>query len=240
MQHCLPDLRPMEGGLMGTTKRRQAGEGGISEYQTKAGPRFLIKYPVLLQDGTKRVVLKRGFRTRREAAARLRLQIGRAASGAWVEPSKKQRLDAYLAEWLAGHRLSASTLSSYRKKIRLHINPYLGDTVLSRLVSPAVDAWMRTLENSGRADGRGGLSARTVRYVYTILRAALRDAVKHGRLTVNPTDRSTPPSPSEARPPEMQAWTAARARSFPALGRSPRSAPGHGLEPAGRDGPASG
>jgi hypothetical protein len=35
-----------------------------------------------------------------------------------------------------------------------------------------VDAWMRKLEASGRADGTGGLSARTVRYVYTILRSA--------------------------------------------------------------------
>ncbi len=72
---------------------------------------------------------------------------------------------------------------------------------------------MRKLEASGRADGQGGLSARTVRYIYTILRSALSDAVKQGRLSVNPTDRSTPPSPSEARPPEMQAWTA------PELGR---------------------
>jgi integrase len=47
---------------------------------------------------------------------------------------------------------------------------------------------MRRLETSGRADGRGGLSARTVRYVNTILRSALSDAVKHGRLAVNPTD----------------------------------------------------
>src|SRR3954454_8492163 len=108
-------------------RRRQAGEGGISQYATKAGPRFLIKYPVLLQDGTKRAVLKRGFTTRRDAAAQLRIEIGRVESGAWVEPSK-QRLDAYLAEWIAGQRLSASTLSSYRKNIRLHMNPYLGET----------------------------------------------------------------------------------------------------------------
>jgi integrase len=38
-------------------------------------------------------------------------------------------------------------------------------------------------------------------------------AVEQGRLSGNPTDRSTAPSPSEARPPEMQAWTA------PELGR---------------------
>ena len=53
-----------------------------------------------------------------------------------------------------------------------------------------------------------------MRYVYTILRAALGDAVKHGRLAANPTDRSTPPTPSEARPPEMQAWTASELVRF--------------------------
>ena len=194
-------------------RRRQAGEGGISEYATKAGPRFLIKYPVMLRDGTKRVVLKRGFKGRRDAAAQLRLEIGKAETGAWVEPTK-QRLDDYLAQWIAGQRLSASTLSSYRKNIRLHIAPYLGATALSRLTGAAVDAWMRKLETSGRAHGREGLSARTVRYVYTILRSALGDAVKQGRLSVNPTDRSTPPSPSGARPPEMQAWTAPELARF--------------------------
>jgi Phage integrase, N-terminal SAM-like domain len=183
---------------VGATKRRQAGEGGISEYLTKAGPRFLIKYPVLLEDGTKRVVLKRGFRSRRDAAAQLRVEISKAETGVWVEPSK-QRLDAYLAEWICGQRLSAATLASYRKNIRLHIAPHLGEIPLARLTGAAVDAWMRTLETSGRADGQGGLSARTVRYVYTILRSALGDAVKHGRLSVNPTDRSTPPSPSATR-----------------------------------------
>jgi integrase len=193
-------------------RRRQAGEGSISEYATKAGPRFLIKFTAQREDGTKRVVLKRGFRTRKDAAAALRKQIGKIEMGEWVEPSK-QRLDAYLAEWIQGQRLSPATLASYSKNIRLHIEPHLGVQPIARLTGSAVDAWMRKLEASGRADGRGGLSARTVRYVYTILRSALGDAVKQGRLSVNPTDRSTPPSPSEARPPEMQAWTA------PELGR---------------------
>ncbi|WP_245784805.1 tyrosine-type recombinase/integrase [Geodermatophilus amargosae] len=77
-----------------------------------------------------------------------------------------------------------------------------------------VDAWMRQLEVSGRADGTGGLSARAVRYGFILLRAALSDAVRQGRLAGNPTDRATPPSPSEARPPEMQAWTAAELARF--------------------------
>jgi integrase len=197
---------------MGKPRRRQAGEGGISEYETRAGRRFLIKFTVQ-REGTRRVVLKRGFLSRRDAAAALRAEIRKAEVGEWVEPSK-QRLDAYLAEWIEGQRLSPSTLSSYRKNIRLHIDPYLGEQMVARLTGPAVDAWMRKLEESGRADGQGGLSARTVRYVYTILRSALSDAVIQGRLAVNPTDRSTPPSPSEARPPEMQAWTAAELNRF--------------------------
>jgi integrase len=197
---------------MGKPRRRQAGEGGISEYETRASRRFLIKFTVQ-REGTRRVVLKRGFLSRRDAAAALRAEIRKAEVGEWVEPSK-QRLDAYLAEWIEGQRLSPSTLSSYRKNIRLHIDPYLGEQMVARLTGPAVDAWMRKLEESGRADGQGGLSARTVRYVYTILRSALSDAVIQGRLAVNPTDRSTPPSPSEARPPEMQAWTAAELNRF--------------------------
>ena len=198
---------------MGTTKRRQAGEGGISEYQTKAGPRFLIKYPVLQEDGTKRVVLKRGYKSRREAAAALRAEIRRTETGEWVHPSK-QPLAAYLDEWLDGQRLAPGTMASYRKNVRLHVVPRLGAVPMDRLTGTAVDAWMRSLEASGRADGQGGLSPRTVRYVYTILRSALADAVKHGRLAVNPTDRSTPPSPSQARPPEMHAWTAPELARF--------------------------
>jgi integrase len=198
---------------MGKPRRRQAGEGGISEYETKAGRRFLIKFAVQREDGTRRVVLKRGFLSRRDAAAALRAELRKAEVGEWVEPSK-QRLDGYLAEWIKGQRLSPSTLSSYRKNIRLHIDPYLGEQLVARLTGSAVDAWMRELEASGRADGQGGLSARTVRYVFTILRSALSDAVKQGRLAVNPTDRSTAPSPSEARSPEMKAWTAPELARF--------------------------
>src|SRR5918997_4210938 len=62
-------------------RRRQAGEGSISEYATKAGPRFLIKFTVQREDGTKRVVLKRGFGTRKDAAAALRKQIGKIETG---------------------------------------------------------------------------------------------------------------------------------------------------------------
>src|SRR4051812_50154444 len=117
---------------MGRVRRRQAGEGGISEYQTKAGPRFLIKYSVLRDDGRKQVVLKRGFPTRREAAAALRAEVRKSETGEWVQPSQ-QLLGAYLAEWLDGQRVSPATLARHRKKGRLAIEPHPGGAPLPRL-----------------------------------------------------------------------------------------------------------
>ncbi len=75
---------------MAESRRRQVGEGSISEYATKAGPRFLIKFTGQREEGTKRVVLKRGFRTRKDAAAALRKQIGKIEMGEWVEPAKQR------------------------------------------------------------------------------------------------------------------------------------------------------
>src|SRR4051794_38585012 len=123
---------PITGGRwMAKPRRRQAGEGSISEYATKAGPRFLIKYSAVREDGTKRVVLKRGFKTRKDAAAALRAEIRRSKLWEWAEPSK-QRLDAYLDEWVQGQRLSPLTLASYRKNIRLHIEVFSTDWSLKR------------------------------------------------------------------------------------------------------------
>jgi len=41
----------------------------MSEYATKAGTRYLIKYGYTRPDGSKAVVFKRGYLTRRAAAA---------------------------------------------------------------------------------------------------------------------------------------------------------------------------
>lgn len=195
-------------------RRRQAGEGSISEYMTKAGPRFLASYYATdPKSGEPRRYLKRGFVTRKDAAAFLREEIRKAERGEWVEPSK-QRLDAYLDEWIAGKRLAPGTVQSYAKNIRLHIAPRLGATPLAKLTGIAVDRWMRDLEREGRADGTGGLSPRTVRYVYTILREALSDALRQGVLATNPTDRANPPSPKQTRAPEMRVWTSEQLSRF--------------------------
>lgn len=104
--------------------------------------------------------------------------------------------------------------SSYSQKLRLHVVPHLGHVPLQRLTTAHIDGLYRQLEREGRADGNGGLSPRTVRYIHTILRKALAAAVYDGLLASNPADRAKPPTARQALPPEMQTWSAEQIRRF--------------------------
>jgi integrase len=114
-------------------------------------------------------------------------------------------------------RLAPSTVASYRKNVRLHVAPYpIAAVPLATLTGAKLTAHYRLLETSGRKDHREGegLSARTVRYIATIVHAALEVAVRDGLLAVNPAVKASPPSAREARPPEMHPWTARQLRTF--------------------------
>jgi integrase len=102
------------------------------------------------------------------------------------------------------------------KRGELHIKPRIGTVPLAALTTERINLLYRELERSGRADHREGegLSPRTVRYIHTILSAALAAAVKSRRLARNPAAAATPPSARQARSPEMQAWTASQLAAF--------------------------
>jgi hypothetical protein len=165
-------------------------------------PRFLIKFTAQREDGTKRFVLKRGFKTRRDAAGAQREQLGHVDRGTHATPSKVTA-DRHFTTWLDGLRKGPTTIASYRKNVRLHVIPYIGDIKLAQLTGTRLTALYRQLETSGRADGAGGLGARTVRYIHTILHSALAAAVDDNLLAVNPAAKAKPPTAKEAQSPEM-------------------------------------
>lgn len=200
---------------MTKARRRQAGEGGISEYVTKAGPRHLIKYRAQLEDGTSKVVLRRGFLTHKAAVEALGDINAELRKGTHVVPSKLT-LGQWLSDWLAGLRLADSTRASYAKNVRLHVEPYVGTVPLAHLTGARLSALYRQLERSGRQDYKSGagLSPRTVRYVHTIVKAALREAVEQGLLAANPAAKARPPAAREARAPEVHPWTGPQLGAF--------------------------
>jgi integrase len=136
----------------------------------------------------------------------------------WFTRTAAQRA---LGELLVDVRFAPSTIASYRKNIRLHLTPRLGDVPLASLTTAAVDKTYRELERGGRADHRRGegLSPRTVRYIHTILSAALGAAVEAGLLARNPAAKAHPPTARQAKAPEMHPWTAAQLAAFLAWAR---------------------
>jgi integrase len=196
------------------SSRRKPGEGGVTAYETTQGTRYLIVWRVTdPATGKRRQKLQRGFKAETAARKALREVVSKVDAGTYVEPAK-QRTRQYLEQWVAGVQVGESTRASYAKNIRLHLVPRLGGTPLAGLTPAQITAVYRDLEREGRADGTGGLSARTVRYCHTILRRALADAVEAGQLSANPADRAKPPTAKAAAAPEMQTWTGEQLAAF--------------------------
>ena len=197
-------------------KRRSPGEGGAYAYQTKAGERWRAHGPVRMPDGTTKQVCMRGHMTKKAALEALKQAQVSGGKGEYVEPSK-QKLGAYGREVIEGMRIGPQTRASYLKNWRLHVEPCpVGALSLSQVSGLKLTSHYRQLEKSGRKDHREGegLSARTVRYLHTIVHGVLGQAVKDGMLARNPADAATPPSAREAKAPEMHCWTAGQLAAF--------------------------
>jgi integrase len=87
---------------------------------------------------------------------------------------------------------------------------------LVKLTGTKITTLYRDLECGGRQDHKEGtaLSARTVCYVHTILKAALREAVAQGLIATNPADKAKPPAARDAKAPEIRPWTAGELSAF--------------------------
>jgi hypothetical protein len=131
----------------------------------------------------RRQVSRGGFKTKREASRFLTTTLGQVDQGGFVAPTR-ELLGEYLLEWLAGIRssLRPSTWESYERLVRRHLIPRIGHLYLHQLGPGHLSAMYTDLHSSGRLDGAGGLSARTVQYLHVILSKALSDAVAEGRL----------------------------------------------------------
>lgn len=158
-----------------------------------------------------------GYRTKKLAEDALSELVNGVKSGTYV-PKSRQALSEYVEEWLTAIEptVRPSTHYSYARNLRLHVLPRLGTAPLVSVDAGMLNALYAALLSEGRRDHRegSGLSPRTVRYVHTIVRRALKDAVKWGRLARNPADAADPPSVTASGRPESVTWTAAQLRTF--------------------------
>lgn len=86
----------------------------------------------------------------------------------------KNLLDAWLHS--RSPDLKPSSRARYADLIRLHIEPELGNCRLSGLTPEQLEDFLRQQRLHGRADGKGGLSAKTVSDILAVLKSALKYA----------------------------------------------------------------
>lgn len=79
-------------------------------------------------------------------------------------------------QYLAQADIKVSTRARYRFLLERHILPHLGHISVSRLTAKELSAFLLHMRSAGRLDGKGGLSAKTVRDIAVLIKTMLRYA----------------------------------------------------------------
>ncbi|MCL0065380.1 site-specific integrase [Dehalococcoidia bacterium] len=135
--------------------------------------------------------------TKKDAERELRATLTRLEEGAYVKPAKLT-VGEYLDQWLQGYvssNVGPRTRERYVEIVRTHLIPALGSIPLAALQPQHIQTYYGKALDSGRRDGKGGLSARTVQQYHRILHEALKHAVKHGTLIRNAAEAVDAPRP---------------------------------------------
>lgn len=176
-------------------------------------------YPVTREkqnDGTYKQRYHGGYATKREASAALNEIVNRINKGNFVEPTKMTVREYLIEQWLPGMRSTVrpSTHDSYSRVVQWHIVESIGELRLQAVTATHLNALYVRLAESGRRDGSGGLSPKSVRYVHGILRKALGDAAMEGLIVQNVATKARPPRLKATKSRELPTWTAAQLRDF--------------------------
>jgi len=181
--------------------RRGNGEGSITR---RNDGRYMARYTVHTKDGPKRKTLY--GRTRADVAEKLAKALSDRSSGL-VFDAGTLTLSEYLDRWLS-HSVHGSvrqrTFERYEEIARVHIKPTLGRMKLKALTPTHVRGLYREKLDDG-------LSPRTVQYIHTTLRKALKEAVQDGLIPRNAADAVKAPRPSKK---EINPLTPEQARAF--------------------------
>ena len=132
--------------------------------------------------------------TKREAQVECARLISEITGGTHVEPTRLT-IAAFLDRWLEHMRGQVSPRSHerYAELCRKNLVPLLGGLPLSKLQPANISQAYAKALTSGRRDGQGGLSPRTVTHIHRVLREALQQALRWQLLARNPADAVKPP-----------------------------------------------
>lgn len=117
---------------------------------------------------------------------RRRPNSSRKARARHNKTADKRVFGDWLDEWI-GHKRSSvkeSTFIRYRNIVYNHIAPKLGDHTVSEITTDLLNRFLRKELVDGRLDGRGGLSAKTVSDILTVIKDVFKYVRNSGEESV--------------------------------------------------------
>jgi integrase len=132
--------------------------------------------------------------TKRQAQVECARLLTETKNGTSVDPTR-MTVVTFLERWIEHMegQVSPRSHERYAEIARKNIAPLLGGLGLTKLQPAHISQAYAKALTSGRRDGSGGLSARTVTHMHRVLREALQQAVRWQLLARNPADAVKPP-----------------------------------------------
>ncbi len=140
--------------------------------------------------------------TKRAAQQQMHELLHTLEQGAYVRPSRLT-VAQFLGEWLRDYarpNTAPRTCERYEEIVKVHLIPALGSFPLLALQPRHIQKYYAQALETGRRDGKGGLSALTVHKHHRILYESLRYGVRQGILIRNPAEAVTPPHGQSKKP----------------------------------------
>ncbi|GAA2812206.1 N-terminal phage integrase SAM-like domain-containing protein [Streptomyces showdoensis] len=127
-----------------TCTHQEKGRRLVPSADHGKGRRWQVRYRD--PDGEQR---RPAFETKGEADEHRDAVAHRLRSGTYLRPeSKGLTLEEYGTQWLTGRKGDIGTLDVYRRHLRLHAYPILGDHVVSSLTPRHIREWAKCLDAS--------------------------------------------------------------------------------------------
>jgi integrase len=133
--------------------------------------------------------------SKREAQVECCRLIGEHKAGRINLAPNRTTVGEFLARWLdhMQAQLTPRSHERYSELVTKNILPLIGNLALAKLQPATISQAYAKALKTGRCDGQGGLSPKTVLYMHRILRQALAQAVLWDLLGRNPADAVEPP-----------------------------------------------
>ncbi|WP_019123627.1 tyrosine-type recombinase/integrase [Brevibacillus massiliensis] len=158
---------------------------------------FYQFYTGEIVNGKRKKITKRGFKTKKEAEKAMIEAMAAYQKGEYIEPSKMLFRD-YLQDWIKTKRnLGEQTLELYESYMRTHIVPALGHIPLAKLTAHDIEMFLDSLHEKG-------LSAATMKRIFSVVNAALNAAEMKDLVPKNVANKVEKPQVTRRR--ELVVW----------------------------------